>query len=1228
MSEATELDVLGCPLRGAALIEASAGTGKTWNICGLYLRLLLERELGVRQILVVTFTNAATAELRERIRARIGDTLGYLRASGPAAADPFVPALTAALEGRGITRQRMEQLLEQALQAFDEAAIFTIHGFCQRALAETPFAAGLPFSSTLEPDDDALLQEAVNDFWRREIGGGTLTPDLATFLLERKDTPHSLARLLRRHLAKPTARCLWPEPDDGDDDDGAAVAEQIAQLFGTARTTWQAEGGAIHALLHAALSDFKSAINADKLAAACAGCDTFFAAEQPQRLKPGLHGVAMKLLGQSHLQAQLKQKRELPAHPFFQQLDQLLTELPALQQRQADAQQRARLRLLRALLEQAGPALRQRKRELRTVAYDDLLYNVHEALSGGRFPWLAATLRERYPAALIDEFQDTDPLQFGVFDAIYGGSDAPLFLVGDPKQAIYSFRNADLHTYLRAKARAGAIHTLAANQRSSAGLIDGLNALFSANPAAFMLDGLDYQQVRYGAKPRPAFVDRSGAERADLQLWMLPAEDDRILLRGAARRAAIDACAAEIARLLAAARQGEVTLDGRPLQPGDIAVLVRNHAQGSEASAALAALGIGSVELAQASVFASADAADLEAVLGAVLEPGRSGLLLAALATPLLGCDATTIAAIGADDRLLAQHLERFAAYHEMWEQRGIGFLLRQLLAEQDISRRLLARTDGERRLTNLLHLAELLHQAAQRLPAPDALLHWLQTQRNAAAAGGGSEATQLRLESDENLVQIVTIHKSKGLEYPLVFCPLLWDGRKRPPDGGDGLEYHAADGSCVIDFRCDDATIAQAKAAIDREQAAENLRLIYVALTRAAQRCYLVAGSYASQVGRNRSLKEGTHNLLNWMVAGAGMSADEWSAATLQPDAIERHWQELAQAHPAIGLAPLPDAPGQALRLPLPAPDSLAARQLTAPPPAGWRLGSFTLLSHGRAPERAASDHDADAAPTPLALDQVEAGANPAPDDILRFPRGAGAGDCLHAVFEAIDFSQPDDWPRAAAQALRAHPQAGPDDPAGRQAMIVRMLRDVLTTPLADGIRLRDIALTRRLTELEFLLPAPRLGAEALNQLLQRAGYDMPPLAFRELSGYLHGFIDLVFEHDGRYYLLDWKSNHLGWRPQDYGHAAIAAAMAAHRYHLQYLLYAVALQRHLRQRLPDYHYERHFGGVLYLFVRGVRPDWRLDDGSQAGVYFHRPDPALLAELDALLTPAPSEQHS
>ncbi len=1029
MSTVTELDVFSCALEGAALIEASAGTGKTWNICGLYLRLLLERELSVQQILVVTFTNAATAELRERIRARIGDTLGYLLGEGATAADPFVPALVQAAELRGMARERMGQLLEQALQAFDEAAIFTIHGFCQRALADTPFAAGMPFASELVPDDSAQLLEAVNDFWRRHIGSETLPRELAAYLLQCGDTPQRYARLLKRHLAKPTTQCLWPEPVQAD-----GAADAVQRIFAEAKASWHAEADAICALLENAQSDFKSTHAADKIDAALAECRDYFAQEAPAPLAPSLRGVQMKLLRQSELEAAVRKGRSAPAHAFFRQLDTLLTELPALQQQRDHALAGARLELLRALLEQAAPELRRRKRELRITGYDDMLYNVYEALCGGRFPWLAAALRTRYPAALIDEFQDTDPLQFAIFDAIYDGSAAPLFLVGDPKQAIYSFRNADLHTYLHAKRKTGATHTLSANQRSSPGLIAGLNALFGANPAAFMLDGLDYQQVQFGDKPRKPFVDSSDQACADLQLWMLPG-GEQVLQRSAAKQAAIGATAAEIARLIGAANDGRITLDGRPLRPGDIAVLIRSHAQGSAVRAALAALHIGSVELSQASVFASADAADLECVLSAILEPGRTGLLLAALATPLLGCDAAAIAAIGADERLLLERLDRFTAYRDMWDKRGVGFMYRQLLTEEGVSRRMLGRADGERRLTNLLHLGEQLHQAAQHALSPDALLRWLQAQRREEA---GDEATQLRLESDENLVQIVTIHKSKGLEYPVVFCPLLWDAHSSGHGGLEGLEYHLEDGSSVIDFRLEAEALEQARAAIRHERAAEDLRLIYVALTRAAQRCYLVAGSYAKPAGRGVTLKEGTRNLLNWMVAGAGMTPQQWFGADLQPADIDTAWQALTLAQPQIGLAPLPSVAGRPVAGARPAADSLAA--LPPPPiPAGWRIGSFTLLSHGSAGESAASDHDARVGAEPL-LRRQAAPAAVADDDILHFPRGAAAGDCLHAVFEAVDFSRPQEWPRIVAQVLAAHPQPAPEqrrgglggDPAG----------------------------------------------------------------------------------------------------------------------------------------------------------------------------------------------------
>ena len=1198
----SEFDVFGCELDGTNLIEASAGTGKTWNICGLYLRLLLERELDVRQLLVVTFTNAATAELRERIRARIVETLGHLAGLPAAAGDPFVAQLVDSIERRsGLARETMRRRLDLALQTFDEAAIFTIHGFCQRALADAPFAARLPLTLELLQDDGDALAEAVRDFWRRHVAADTLTPELAAWLVQKNDTPERWARLLRRHLAKPLATTRWP--DDIDDAD-ELPADELAAAHAAAHDLWRTQRAEIVATLAGTEALNRNSYNEDSLRQGACDWDAFFRCGDA--LAPLDRKAKLWLYCATTIALRTKKGQTAPTHAFFDAAEAFVS----LRTHADRALERARLRLLRRLLAEAGAALRAKKREQRVVSFDDMLFNVWERLHGGDCPWLAESIRQRFPAALIDEFQDTDPLQFAIFRAIYGGSGAPLFFVGDPKQAIYRFRHADLHTYLQAKHEARARYTLAANQRSSPGLIAALNAVFAANPGAFMLDQLAYIHVGVGAKPRKAFADRS-APRADLQLWLVP-NAGQPLARADAKTAAAQATAAEIARLLAAAAAGEVTLDGRPLRSGDVAVLVRSRADGALIRGALGALNIGCVELAQTSLWRTSDAEDVARVLAAILEPNRERLLRAALATELLGLDAADIEALAQDEARWMERVLRFTVYCDAWRARGVGVMLRRLLDAEDVAARMLARADGERRLTNLLHLAECLHQAAETHRAPDALLAWLEARRRDNAS---DETAQLRLESDRNLVQIVTIHKSKGLEYPVVFCPFLWDGCLPPSGRGDGLEYHDEAGNAVVDLRGDAVADDEHKAirlAIRTEEAAETLRLIYVALTRAVHRCYLVAGCYE----KSRALTESTRSLLNWLVAGAGATPPAWFEAKLAPEDIEAAWTRLAAGCAEhIGLAPLPREPGIPLAGARPAPESLAALPPPAAIPDGWRIGSYSSLSYGAAHDNAASDHDARAA-----RPATSAPPNLPPDDVLRFPRGPAAGDCIHAVMERIDFADAASWPAAIGHALRAFPQRAPNEAAPRlPKMLANLLEDLTRTELADGIRLAAVPQSRRLTELEFALPVGRLSDRALNALLAERGYAAPRLGFGALEGYLKGFIDLIFEHDGRWYLLDWKSNHLGFEARDYDADALAEAMREHGYHLQYLLYAVALDRYLKRRLPGYDYETNFGGVLYLFVRGVRPDWRQDDGTARGTFFHRPAADTIHRLDALL---------
>jgi len=1232
------LDVFTCELAGIRQIEASAGTGKTWNICGLYLRLLLESRLEVQRILVVTFTNAATAELRERIRQRIVDTLAGLHAQQAGAAAPsgdeFVERLLRTLRERhGLQDDDAIRRLEAALATFDEASIFTIHGFCQRALADTPFTAQMPLSMELVRDDADRVAEAANDFWRRRIAADDLDAGLAAHLVASKDSPAGFAALLKRHLAKPLARAAWPD----DLDHARAIdAEAFALAHAAARTLWAAQRETLRELLHGALDSLDGrSYKQETLATAFDAWDEVLAHDD------GMSALSaevekLELLGSERVFKTQKAKKGVPPHEFFE-LAQAVVDLRAQATR---ALAYARLALLRQLLDEGTRAQREAKRRQRVIAFDDMLFNLHDRLVRGDSPWLAGELKKRFPAALIDEFQDTDPLQFAVFKTIYTTptpdalSDAPLFFVGDPKQAIYSFRNADLHTYLEAGRHAVARYSLAENQRSSEPLIRALNRLFGANSRAFMLDGLAYQAVAFGKKPRQAFVDTS-APRAPLQVWTLPpADDGEPMFQRDAQAAVVAATADEIARLLAAAQRGEVRLgkapDERPLAAGDIAVLVRSNAQGTLIRQALTARGVGSVELSQASVFRSSDAEELDRVLTAVLEPARERTLKAALSTELIGLDATAIAALASDESALLDAVQRFAGWREVWVQRGVDFMLRQWLATDRVAGRLLSRPDGERRLTNLLHLVECLHEAGERHASPDTLLRWFQSQR---ASPDADDATQLRLESDQNLVQIVTIHKSKGLEYPIVFCPFLWSApRGGRGDGLTGVAYHDDDGQAVIDYGHEflaDARKDDIKARLRLEDSAESLRLAYVALTRAVHRCVIVAGCYRT-AGRYPSATASTRSLLNWLVAGEGLAPGEWFEHKLGAAPVMAKWQALADGSDgAIGIAPLPVVDAVTLRPSRRAPETLAALPAPKTLPVGWRIGSFSAIAHGAAHDRSGVDHDLRAVDAAGPV-RPDAGAPwlPAEDDPLLFPRGPAAGEAIHLAFEQVDFTERATWRAGIAAALQKLRTMGvanaPGDDGGvlRARMLARLLEGTLDTPLPLEtplpLRLADLPASRRLVELEFHLPSHRFDADALNAALADLGYAMPRLAFAALRGFLKGFIDLVFEHEGRFFVLDWKSNHLGDTPAHYGQQAMAAAMRDQGYHLQYLLYLVALDRYLRHRLAGYDPARHLGGAVYLFVRGVRPDWRQADGAPAGVFFHRPTADAIARLSAL----------
>ncbi|MGA1651686.1 MAG: exodeoxyribonuclease V subunit beta [Burkholderiaceae bacterium] len=1279
------------PLQGISLIEASAGTGKTYTICSLYLRLVIEQDYDVQQILVVTFTKAATAELRERIRARLVSTYIQAKASEP------------------LDKPKLQRL-ERALQCMDEAAIFTIHGFCQRALADRPFEAGQAFDLELVGSDDELIEQLTQDYWRHFTASDQCTPELASYLHRLSDSPKRFANLLKKFLSKPLAKLQWPE--DIDDLD-CPNKEVYRQLFAEASQLWLNQRDAIILKLRNALVNLnRNSYNEKSLATAFNAWDEYLAASYPRTLAEFDQKIA--LLSSKNLTSRKLKGSDPPKHRFFDLVNALI-EHDVHEQK---ALELARFRLLRHMLEWSTQTLRKRRMLKRQVSFDEMLLNLYQALCSEHGERLAASLREKYPAALIDEFQDTDPLQFSIFSTIYKKPQHPLFFVGDPKQAIYSFRSADLNTYLRARHQAAKTYSLDENQRSSRSLIEAVNAIFSINKQAFVVRGLDFLPVKMGTKPRALFIDHNASDHG-LNIWMLPgsfpcidpndsalsaqpirADEDgatentagqALIPKSAAQLQSAQACAAEVARLIRDAQDGLVSIAGKALTPGDIAVLVRTHKQGSLIKHALADLEIASVELSQASVFQSHDAKELERICLAIHQPANRGLLRAALATEMMGLDAKQIEVSLEDDMQLLPFIDRFYLYRDLWQQRGFGVMFRRFLELESIASRLLVRQDGERRMTNLLHLGELLHEASQVENSMAGLLGWLARQ---LADDRQHDHVQIRLESDRNLVQIITIHKSKGLEFPVVFCPFLWDstvGKSQRRD--EVLVFNDATDGPTIHFvskQQADEKLESIKEQIALDEAAETIRLIYVALTRAVHRCYLIAGCYLSSEKR-ASPAESTSSMLNWLIAGHDLSPQDWlfdKNRKQDPNTVSsicNAWRALAQsAKDCIKVSRLPSI-GSSLPLALghDITELIEPPQPPKPQPS-WRLTSFSAMT--RQHESRVKDLDEASAFNAISLieanrvedtpgsivdrnrgsDSVLTAEHPShdqadhsvyepkldDDDMLHFPKGPNAGICLHQIFETIEFDCPASWPERVDEALANAQLLDLSSPRTRELrpttqlehgispeasnakwhrMAMGMLDHVLHTELGQGLVLSKIDKYRRLTELEFTIHTASFDHSRLDQLLSQEaedyGLEMPAetvaLQRQDLQAYLKGFIDLVIEHDGRYFLIDWKSNHLGNRMADYGPEPLKRSMLEHRYHLQYLIYTLALDRYLRLRVKNYCYENHFGGVFYLFIRGVRPYWRNADRSPAGVFYKKPKAESIARLDRLFGEPP-----
>ncbi|ANX05335.1 exodeoxyribonuclease V subunit beta [Immundisolibacter cernigliae] len=1183
----TPLDPLTLPLAGRHLIEASAGTGKTWTIAALYLRQLLQNRREPGQMLVVTFTEAAAAELRERIAARLLEARDAL--AGLPAADDFLASLVGSLSDHAAARAH----LDDALLRLDELAVHTIHGFCGRVLADHAFSAGSRFEADIETDIRPLTAEILGDFWRRRCAAaGAVALDVLYGLWPQG--PQSLAKALRNLAGRPGLRLL-PPASAVDPAARQAELDAAAQAFAAA---WPGGRDEVLARLpeHAGLSrSDKSGYKPDALEALFQEIDAW--AAPPQGLPPaGIRRLSPAALDAALTATARKKGIAAPTHPLLDAAAAVAVAAEALTQALQVHTVHAALAYLRA---QSESRLVERGRR----GFDSLLQELAAALDGPGGPALAGTLAGRYPVVMIDEFQDTDPLQYGLFDRMHraAADGFGLYLIGDPKQAIYQFRGADVFAYLAARngVPPAQRHTLTTNQRSTGRLVTAVNALFGRHRRPFVLDApgqeIDFYEVAAAGRTekKPLRVDGEALPACEVW-WLAREEKSKSISKESAGEQALAATAARVAQLLALGAEGRARVGEDALAGRHIGILVNTNRQAAAAQAALRRVGVDSVCLREDSVYESAEAAALERILDAALDPAASGALRAALATPLLGATAADIAALDGDEAAWESWVILFQSARRRWLTAGPLPMLLGLMQEAGIIGRLHASPDGARALTNLMHLGELLQAQAASRPGLDAQLRFL---RDAiAGAGGAAENQQLRLESDANLVQIVTVHKAKGLEWEIVFLPFAGDEKK--PDLAGPFEFHDP---VDLAFTADLARSGAHAELARKEALAERVRLLYVALTRARQHCVLPFGVI--------NLAE--QGALGWLLYG-GQDLKE-----LDETAARAPWRALETA--SDGALVLTDPPAAAQHPAVGAPQSGQASSFAGRIDSRWRVTSYSALAAG-AVGADRPDYDAVDAGTPaepqaaLAVVPDAPAERGGPPPIARFPRGAAAGTSLHGLFEALDF--PHAHGPALAEAV-AQSLARAGYPPLWQPTLERLVADVLDTPLdGQALRLRDIPRAQRRDELEFYFPLARIEAATLNRLLEATALaaEAAALRFDAVEGVLKGYIDLVFEHAGRFYLADYKSNWLGPTAADYAPEALRAAMAEHRYDLQYLVYTVALHRYLRLRLPDYDYERHFGGVYYLFLRGMAPGQ-----GGAGIYFDRPPASLVRALEAAL---------
>ena len=1223
---------LSLPLKGHALIEASAGTGKTYTLAMLYLRLILNHggssalgePLLPHNILVVTFTKAATQELRDRIRQRLVEAAAYLRScidaeagliDKPLTVDPPLYELCAAYT-EPAQQAGAAKRLEMAAEAMDEAAISTIHAWCYRLLSEFSLYYGGAFEQQLLESETELLKEISEDFWRLNVLG--MNRDALAYMMQRFKSPAALLPEVVRLLPHVTS---LPEPVL---DLAVYIQEQQAQK--------QAMVAGLKAALRKhlpALKQFFADARADGLL-------------HLNKLRSNHEAGAFTHL-QNYIQSDEDTLKSSASLKKLALLDTSIWQQPdSLDLNFAPAKCVAEVLALAdqipnpdaTILTYAAHWLQQRlttsKQQQGLLSNDDLLLKLQQALSGPSGKQLAAAIQQRFPVALVDEFQDTDPVQYAIFKDIYqirqGCPQGGFIMIGDPKQAIYAFRGGDIYTYLQARNHTfGHHYTLTHNYRSDSNLLRAVNGLFAYGDShaegAFRFrqtqhNPLPFVPVAAGAdKPYQLYLQ--GQLHAPQTAWLASAEEkDKALADKDYISIQSDATANKIAHLLNLAAVDQAVLQRgdkqQTLQPKDLAILVANQKQAQAVRSALAQRHIASVYLSDASsVYTSPMAEDLLILLRAVANPDDDRLLSMALATQLLGLDVVSLDHLQKDELAWEQQLNRFYTYHQIWRTKGVLAMVYQVIFDSQAASRIRSMATGERLLTDLLHLAELLQQAAVQLDGEHSLVRHFETLLDNPDQQDIKQ--QQRLESDSNLVQVVTIHKSKGLEYPVVFLPFICLTRA-PKETDIPLIYHTDKHQKNVALTASDDIMT----AVKKAHQAEEIRKLYVALTRAACCQYLglgdVKGIAQSGLGNLLMLTNKVGELAPTLAAlddhitvqplpieevfqGTNTGANSTKVARQAPDIRLKSWHTASYSSLSFG-SQIDTEDKSTIELPDTAQDAILSEEREA-----------NVLTNMVAEQNASESI-------------IDNSIDNSVPNIHNLPKGALFGTMLHNILEdcaELGFAEVIQQPSSRQQILNEHLQPLTLTPWLKA--LDSWLVDLLKMPWqlqslnAKPMQLQALTVQQLLVEMEFLVATKGVDVATMDSLVCQYTWSQqsrPQAQAQQLNGMLKGYIDLLLEHNGQYFVVDWKSNYLGADASAYSQDAMAEALLHKRYDMQYVLYILALHRLLRSRLPDYNYAKHIGGAVYVFLRGI------DNPDTQGLLLDKPEQELIERLDRL----------